>query len=102
MTNKEAIEFSKNMISQEGGRAIGASDFMLELCGYHVTALRMGIKALEQEPKTDVLDKIRAEINGIAINGQVDEHTSFIRTGEQVKQMALNIIDGAIKEGDES
>lgn len=37
------------MISQEGGRAIGASDFMLELCGYHVTALRMGIKALEQE-----------------------------------------------------
>ena len=62
MTNKEAIEFSKNMISQEGGRAIGASDFMLELCGYHVTALRMGIKALEQEPKTDVLNNIRAEI----------------------------------------
>lgn len=53
MTNKDAIEFLKNMISQEGGRAIGASDFMLELCGYHVTALRMGIKALEQEPKTD-------------------------------------------------
>lgn len=49
MTNKDAIEFLKNMISQEGGRAIGASDFMLELCGYHVTALRMGIKALEQE-----------------------------------------------------
>ena len=62
MTNKEAIEFLKNMISQEGGRAIGASDFMLELCGYHVTALRMGIKALEQEPKTDVLNNIRAEI----------------------------------------
>ena len=41
----------------------------------------------------DVLDKVRAEIDGIEINGQVDEHTMFIRTGEQVKQMALDIID---------
>ena len=39
------------------------------------------------------LEKIRAEINGIEINGQVDEHTMFIRTGEHVKQMALDIID---------
>ena len=39
------------------------------------------------------LDKIRAEITAIAINGQVDERTMFIRTGEQVKQMALDIID---------
>lgn len=45
-----------------------------------------------------VLDKIRAEINGIEINGQIDEHTMFIRTGEQVKQMALDIIDKYIKE----
>ena len=60
-----------------------------------------GIQTHEVIP-IDVLDKIRAEICGIAINGQVDEHTSFIRTGEQVKQMALNIIDRAIKEGDES
>ena len=40
-----------------------------------------------------VLDKIRAEIDEIEINGQVDEHTMFIRTGEQVKQMALEVID---------
>ena len=44
-----------------------------------------------------VLDKIRADIDGIEINGQVDEHTMFIRTGEQVKQMALDIIDNLMK-----
>lgn len=41
----------------------------------------------------DILDKIRAEINGIEINGQVDEHTMFIRDGEHVKRMVLEIID---------
>ena len=41
----------------------------------------------------DILDKIRTEITAIAINGQVDEHTMFIRSGEQVKKMVLNIID---------
>ena len=40
-----------------------------------------------------VLDKISAEIIAISINGQVDDHTMFIRTGEQVKQMVLEIID---------
>jgi hypothetical protein len=54
----------------------------------------------------DLLDKIRSEIASIAINGQVDEHTMFIRTGEQVKQMALEIIDkyrekGSDKESEE-
>lgn len=39
------------------------------------------------------LDKIRTDITAIVINGQVDEHTAFIRTGEQVKQMALDVID---------
>lgn len=48
-------------------------------------------KALEE--RNELLDKIRAEIDGIEINGQIDEHTMFIRAGEQVKQMALNIID---------
>ena len=42
---------------------------------------------------TEVLDKIRAEITAITINGQVDEYTMFIRSGERVKQMALDIID---------
>lgn len=41
----------------------------------------------------EVLDKIRAEIAKIATSEQIDEYTLFIRTGEQVKQMALNIID---------
>lgn len=48
---------------------------------------------LEEIEQEIILDKIRAEIDGIEINGQVDEHTMFIRTGEQVKQMALDIID---------
>lgn len=41
----------------------------------------------------DVMDNIRAEIDGIEITGQIDEHTSFIRTGDSVKKIALNIID---------
>lgn len=41
----------------------------------------------------NVLDKIRTEIASIDIHGQVDEHTMFIRSGEQVKQAALDIID---------
>ena len=44
-----------------------------------------------------VIEDIKAEIDGIEINGQVDEHTMFIRTGEQVKQMALDIIDKHIE-----
>jgi hypothetical protein len=43
--------------------------------------------------KNDILDEIKAEIDGIEINGQVDINTMFIRTGEQVKQIVLNIID---------
>ena len=40
-----------------------------------------------------VYKEIRAEIEAIEINGQVDEHTMFIRTGEQIKNMVLEIID---------
>ena len=47
-------------------------------------------KALDNE---NVLDKIRAEINKIEPSGIVDEHTMFVRTAEQVKNMVLNIID---------
>lgn len=47
---------------------------------------------------TDVLDKIRAEIEAIAINGQVDAYTMFTRAGEQIKKMALDIIDKYRKE----
>lgn len=40
-----------------------------------------------------VLNKIRAEIDGIEITGQIDEHTSFIRTGDSVKKIVLEILD---------
>jgi hypothetical protein len=43
-----------------------------------------------QEP---VIDKIRAEIDGIEITGQINEHTSFIRTGDSVKKIVLEILD---------
>ena len=48
MTEHEAIQFLKNMQGEENGRAIGAEGFYAELCGYHVQALGMGIKALKQ------------------------------------------------------
>lgn len=48
---------------------------------------------IDDAPTVDVLEQIRAEIDGIEINGRIDEHTMFIRTGEQVKQIALEIID---------
>lgn len=41
----------------------------------------------------DILDNIRAEVTAIDVSGQVDEHTMFINTGEQVKQVVLEIID---------
>ena len=47
---------------------------------------------IDDMPTVCDIEQIRAEIGGIEINGQIDEHTSFIRTGEQVKQMALEII----------
>jgi hypothetical protein len=49
MTNKEAIEELKK---------VDTLDMPARLCEAHY----MAIKALEQEPKTDVLDEIKAEI----------------------------------------
>ena len=91
MTIKEAIDILVNATFSDEWQ--GNEDL--------TTAYHMAIKALDQEPKTDVLDEIRAEIDGIEINGQVDEHTMFIRTGEQVKQMALDIIDKYKAESEE-
>lgn len=45
---------------------------------------------LEQEP---ILNKIRAEIDEIEINGQIDKYTLFIRSGNGVKNIVLDIID---------
>lgn len=39
------------------------------------------------------LNKIRSEVAAINIYGHVDAHTMFIRTGEQVKRVVLEIID---------
>lgn len=47
----------------------------------------------DRDRLADVLDKIRAEIDGIEITGQIDEHTSFIRTGDSVKKIVLEILD---------
>ena len=54
MTREEAIQFLDNMRGNENGRAIGAEGFYAELCGYHVQALNMAIKALEH-PEQNVI-----------------------------------------------
>lgn len=51
------------------------------------------ISEIDDMPTVCDLEQIRAEIDGIEINGQVDEHTMFIRSGVEVKKMALEIID---------
>ena len=63
----------------------------------NVLQLNRIIKALEQEPKTDVLEDIKAEIEQIATYGQIDDKTSFIRDGEMVKKLVLEIIDKHIE-----
>lgn len=87
MTREETAVIIGNIPINEGDDCYTIAEYQ--------EAKAMAIKELNQ---VGVLDKIRAEITAIAINGQVDEHTAFIRTGEQVKQMALDIIDKYIKE----
>ena len=82
MTREEAAIIIGNIPINEGDDCYTIAEYQ--------EAKAMAIKELNQ---VEVLDKIRPEITAIAINGQVDEHTAFIRTGEQVKQMALDIID---------
>ena len=47
------------------------------------------------------LEDIKTEIKGIELNGQIDEHTMFTRTADQVKTMVLEIIDKHIRERSE-
>lgn len=47
MTNKEAIEFLKNMVGEKSVSTIGKEGFYVELMGYHVEALNLAIKALQ-------------------------------------------------------
>ena len=76
-------------------RIIDADKFLAYLIfSKHIDGLTCNeVKEAIEMCKVNVLDKIRAEIAAIAINGQFDEHTMFARTGEQVKQMTLDIID---------
>lgn len=57
MTREDAKVFLDNIKLEELGRAIGASDFYSRLIGYHVQALNMAIKALEQEPCDDTISR---------------------------------------------
>lgn len=84
-------------------RIINADKFLAYLIfSKHIDELSCGeVKEAIEMCKVDVLDKIRAEITAIAINGQVDEHTAFIRTGEQVKQMAVDILDKYMTESED-
>ena len=47
MTNKEAIEFLKNMIGEKSASTIGKEGFFVELMGYHIEALEHAIKVLK-------------------------------------------------------
>ena len=47
----------------------------------------------EMVAKGTPLDKIRAEVAAIDVSGPIDERTMFARSGEQIKQMVLEIID---------
>lgn len=47
-------------------------------------------------PQKSVIEDIKAEIEKIEIFGYVDMNTSFIRDGENVKNLALKIIDNHI------
>ena len=51
MTNKEAIEFLKNMCMEKAVCAMGKEGFAFELMQYHTQALHLAIKALEERFK---------------------------------------------------
>lgn len=63
MTRKEAIEFLKNMIDRESiGFVCPKGDGDVAVWEYHVTALNMAIKALEQpEPCEDAVSRKAVE-----------------------------------------
>lgn len=74
--------------------------------GYHHACLidiefNENKKRVERLAQKSILDKIRAEIQGIEINGQIDEHTLFIRSGNEVKNIALDIINKYTAESEE-
>lgn len=66
MTQQEAVKILKGAIKKPNTKD-----------GYLGQALDMAIKALEQQPSEDVLDKIRAEIERKANSGQWSDATMY-------------------------
>lgn len=60
MNRDEAIQFLDNMKHAEAGRGIGKEGFYAELLGYHIQALNMAIKALEQQTCEDAISRAEA------------------------------------------
>lgn len=56
---------------------------------------------LELLEQGSILDKIKDEIDGIELSGYIDDHTMFIRTAEQVKNIVLVIINKYRNEANE-
>ena len=69
MTKEEAKEILEEVKDLD--------DSMYQYISAYEEALDMAIKALSQEPKTDVLDKIRAEIEEIEKNYGLDKATKY-------------------------
>ena len=51
------------------------------------------LPSVQPKPKTDVLDKIRAEIESIERYGTVNGHDIWLRTPEEIKKEVLKILD---------
>lgn len=105
MNREEAIKKLKDILEE----ATETDDSVCYVTSDDADALKVAIDSLEideryeleyedAKPKTDVLDKIRAEIEAISVYGQVDKYTMYTRMGEQVRQVALDIIDKYRKE----
>ena len=62
-------------------------------CQYYHNRKGTSLICKEFQYGSSVIEQIRAEIEQIEINGQVDEHTMFIRGGAEVKNLVLEIID---------
>lgn len=63
---------------------------------------RMGLLRIpdEMQKKVDkaiqsgtLFDNLRTEIDNIKVYGQIDEHNLFVRSADEIKKMALIVID---------
>ena len=101
MTKEEAINVIKEHIDTYITCHGEEDTVAVSLDNVDVEAFDMAIKALKQEPKAEVLDKIRAEIEHIGGN---DEKAFCKNLNESYKQGlkdALNVIDKYKAEGSE-